>query len=298
MQPVRASRAQRTGALAFVLVCALANSIPSAWAADDEWDLFAAERQHSVGVRIGDSDGLSWGADVELMLPANTQLAVDHLQTELDLPTGDETLSSNWAQFTTDPLARWSGQLTWERSGKRKNLQTEDLGFGIQYRRDHWQLGLRYLTGDVNLRTAPIQTDGEVEPRRFSLDRDGIEAEIAIQWERWHWSARYLDYSYERRIRLNPNSLALLRRLGFNTFQQVFGLSDWSAASELGYQLNKHNWRLGYSQYALELTDESGRIPYAGWDYAFNDRVSAGVMGALGLGDSADYGELSLRFGF
>ncbi len=262
----------------------------------DDWDLFADTRQHSVGVRVGDSDGVSWGADLELILPGNTELAADYLQTELSLPNGNETLTSYWAQWRTDPLARWSVQLSYEQAGKQKSLRTEDFGLGLQYRAERWQLALRYFLGEVNLRTAPLTP--QAEPRQFELDREAVEAEFTAFWARWQWTLSYLDYSYERRVRLNPDSLATLRRLGFNTFQQIFGLADWSAATELGYQHKRSTWRAGYSQYALELTGETGSIPYASLNYAISDRFSMGLMGALGLDDSADYGELSLRLNF
>ena len=75
----------------------------------------------------------------------------------------------------------------------------------------------------------------------------------------------------------------------------MFGLLDWSAVSELGYQKNRHGWRLGYQRNQLELTGETGQSPYGAWDFAINDRFTVGLMAALGLQDASHYAELSVR---
>lgn len=277
------------------LLCCLTAGFGHA-APEDDWDLFADTRSHSLGLRVGDADALSWGVDLALMLPGQTEFSIDYLQGELEVFGSDERLTNVAAQFSSDPLATWSAQLLYERSGDRDSLLTEDVGVGVQYSAGHWLLGVRYLLGEVDLRTAPIAP--QQTPRGFSMDRDAWAVQFAIFGEQWVWSVDYQDYGYERSIRLNPNSLLLLRRLGLNTFQQVFGLLDWTAAMEFGYQCAQHSWRLGYSQQALELTNESGRIPYAGWDYTFSEQLSAGVLGAVGLGDAEHYAELSLRVRF
>lgn len=287
------ARLSRSAWLASLLGLSVLIAARAQGAAADDWALFDDGRRHSLGLRVGDSESLTLGVDLQLMLPAASELSLSYLTTDYRIADSDVQLTDYRAEWTTNPLATWSAQLLYEQSGDRDSLETQDWGLGASYSGLSWTVGLGYLMGEARLRTDPLG-NGAQRMRR-SLDRRALDAHYSYFGERWQWRAAYRDYRYERSVSLSPTSLLLLRRLGINSFEQVFGLVDWSATLETRYQWQQHALRVGYSQQRLELTTQSGKTPYAGWDYTISEHMSIGLLAALGLEDAADYVEASLR---
>jgi len=277
-----------------LLIASISNLTGTVHAQD--WDLPGLEREHSVGLRLGEGDTSTWGADAQFMLPLGIHLSADYVVS--DESFGDDLRKYSVA-LSSNPYATFGLSLHYEYSGADDSVETQDYGLGVHYFAGSVLFNARYLQGDVEiLANQDLVTSGRFSRAQFSMDREVFELSAQYIGERWQWSVAASEFEYDRDLNLGAESFVAQRVLGAASFNQLFGLLDWYAAVEVGRSIADHDWGLGLAQYALEVSDEDGTSPYISWDWRFSEALSFGAVAAFGLADAEHFAEASLRLHF
>lgn len=282
------------------LILALAIVLGSAsYAEEDDW-LGADHYRNSVGIRVGldNGSGQVLGVDADLVLPYYALLSLGISRSSDEGNSDDFDSDTIFVALSTDPLAQWFGQVSYQQSGNDQLLETEDWQLSIGYYPGDWRVELGVIDREITSYFNPYLVRlGLLNSSSIDLQSDGYSVNIDYFGDVWGvaLASQYMEYQQDLDLLQSNRRLRIL--LGQQTLSQMSTLTQWQADMQAYYQLSASSqFAVGLVRYKAIVGGELDSTVYTTLNQKLSDDLTLVAMLAHSSTDALTYGELSMYY--
>jgi len=272
----------------------------------DEWLGDDGFTENSLILSVGgdNDEGRSYGAQLNVALPAYAQLQLDYshwesnTQWQIDdaeeISTEKESAFGLWLE--SDVWHRWSFALGYDFSDRKNILESESISLELNYALDEWTFSGIYSSGEIK-----AYLSSQVGRRVFNVSSDvayqGYAGQLAYDFASWRWRIKYSDYQYDQSFsRIASFGQTRRNSLRVAMFDRASYLNDWQVSSDLQWYADGVTGLIGVAQSESVVSSEAVTQVFGGVDFQLTDVFSLGAFGGVLPDEDFVYAELTVGY--